>query len=117
MGFRRLTSAHSRQISSGISPTRISTAKIRQPRQSPNAASRNAAPSSGTRTQRATLHPALTQTIRAAVLKKAPMAWAKRFGGPGVSLGAKGSLGAATRVANWPSGLSEGPVSTRAQKP
>ena len=50
------------------------------------------------------------------VLIAAPMPWAKRFGGPGTYLGAP-SRGAATRVANWPTGLSVGPVSTRAQNP
>ena len=36
-----------------------------------------------------------------------PMAWAKRFGGPGTSFGGP-SRGATTRVASWPSGLSVG---------
>jgi hypothetical protein len=46
----------------------------------------------------------------------APIACAKRFGGPATTFGVP-SRGATTRVASWPSGLSVGPVSTRAQKP
>jgi hypothetical protein len=54
--------------------------------------------------------------ISAVVEMAAPIPWAKRFGGTGTCLGAP-SRGAATRVANWPTGLSVGPVSTRAQNP
>jgi len=55
--------------------------------------------------------------MHAAVVSVAPIAWAKRLGGPGVSRSANGSAGATTRVASWPSGLRVGPVRTRAQKP
>jgi hypothetical protein len=67
------------------------------------------------RTSVAVVAPASAQ-IAAAVVIAAPMPCANRFGGPGTYLGAP-RRGAATRVANWPSGLSVGPVSTRAQKP
>ena len=46
----------------------------------------------------------------------APIAWAKRLGGPATSFGGP-SRGAITRVASSANGLSFGPVSTRAQKP
>ena len=61
--------------------------------------------------------PAAAQTTNAAVVSTVPMAWAKRFGGPGVGRAANGSSGTTTRVASWPSGLNVGPVRTRAQKP
>jgi hypothetical protein len=47
----------------------------------------------------------------------APMPWAKRLGGPATGLAATGSRGVITRVTSWPSGLSVGPVSTRATNP
>src|SRR5436305_15347832 len=46
----------------------------------------------------------------------APIAWANRFGGPGTGLRSP-SRGAIRFWAIQPSGLSVGPVSTRAQKP
>ena len=49
----------------------------------------------------------------AVVLITAPMPWAKRFGGPATYFGSPG----ATFMAMRASGLSVGPVSTRAQKP
>jgi protein-tyrosine-phosphatase len=50
------------------------------------------------------------------VEKQTPIACAKRLGGPGTRRGGP-RRGATTLVASWPSGLSVGPVSTRAQKP
>ncbi len=46
-----------------------------------------------------------------------PMAWANRLGGPGTGFGGQGRRGTTNRVATRPSGLSRGPVSTRAQNP
>ena len=52
----------------------------------------------------------------AAVVTAAPIPWAKRFGGPATYLGGP-RRGATTLIATRPSGLSLGPVRTRAQKP
>lgn len=64
----------------------------------------------------ATADPTPYQAMRAADEKVTPMAWANRFGGPGTGRGGA-ILGAITRVASWPRGLSVGPVRTRAQNP
>src|SRR5690348_5586788 len=45
------------------------------------------------------------------------MPWARRFGAPGLNFAGRLIRGVTTRVANWPSGLSVGPVSTRAANP
>ena len=45
------------------------------------------------------------------------MPWAKRLGGPATGRAGIPSRGVTTRVTSWPSGLSVGPVSTRATKP
>ena len=52
----------------------------------------------------------------AAVVIAAPIPCAKRFGGPATYFGGP-RRGATTRIATRPSGLSVGPVRTRAQKP
>ena len=54
--------------------------------------------------------------IEALTEKTTPIAWAKRLGGPGVYF-AGPRCGAASSVANRPSGLSVGPVNTRATNP
>ncbi|GIT76456.1 MAG: hypothetical protein Ct9H300mP31_09870 [Acidimicrobiaceae bacterium] len=46
-----------------------------------------------------------------------PMPWANRLGGPGVSCTAHDRRGRTTRVIRLPSGLSVGPVATRARNP
>ena len=45
------------------------------------------------------------------------MPWANRLGGPATGRSAMRRRGVTTRVTNCPSGLSVGPVSTRATKP
>ena len=50
------------------------------------------------------------------MVSAAPIPWAKRFGGPGTRRGAP-RRGATLFWASQPTGLSFGPVSTRAQKP
>ena len=108
-----LMSAHSAQMASGISPARMSSAKIWQPRQNANTDSSVAATTSrATNTPAAVVSPA-SHRIVAVVVITAPMPCAKRFGGPATYFGSPG----ATRIARRASGLSVGPVSTRAQKP
>ncbi len=59
---------------------------------------------------------AANASTSAAVEITAPIPWANRFGGPGTGFFGP-SRGATTSIANRPSGLSVGPVSTRAQNP
>jgi hypothetical protein len=47
----------------------------------------------------------------------APIPWANRFGGPGTYFAGNGNRGVITLVTSDPSGLSVGPVSTRATNP
>jgi hypothetical protein len=94
----------------------MSRLKAWQPRQRAKTDSSVAATTSSARNTSATVVAPASQQIDPAVVIVAPSAWAKRFGGPATSLGAP-SRGAATRVASCASGLSVGPVSTRAQKP
>jgi hypothetical protein len=47
----------------------------------------------------------------------APIPCAKRFGGPGTYFAGNGRRGVITFVTSCPSGLSVGPVSTRATNP
>ena len=63
--------------------------------------------------------PTPNQATDAPTVTTAPMPWANRFGGPGVSRGSIPARrhGVSTRVTNWPSGLNRGPASTRATKP
>ena len=115
--WRRLRSAHSRHTFSGITPAFMSNPKILQPTQKPARDSKAAA----TMIKPSTAHVAVwspkpNHRTTAAVENAVPIAWAKRFGGPGTGLGGP-SLGATTRVASWPSGLRLGPVSTLAQNP
>jgi len=89
-----------------------------QPTQRPNAASSVAktaiTPSSP---DAARCEPAPYQRIVAATVKSAPIACANRLAGPGEYRCATGSRGVTTVVANLPSGLRVGPVSTRARNP
>src|SRR5665213_1848465 len=71
----------------------------------------------GTSIHRASLQPAVSHTIVADPVKAKPMVWANRFGGPGTDLSQLVRRGAATRVANWPSGEIFGPAATRATNP
>src|SRR5215208_2394521 len=109
-------SAHSAQTASGTTPVRIRRPKIWQPTQKARIDSSPAATTTRPSSRSVPVVAPASQTIVAAVVIAAPMPCAKRFGGPGTYLGSP-SRGAATRVANRPSGLSVGPVSTRAQKP
>ena len=105
--------AHSAQTASGIRPMRMRPAKRRQPTQNANTDSSVAASTSmATSTVAAVVAPA-SQAIVAAVVTAAPMPCAKRFGGPGTYFGSLPMSFIAARA----SGLSVGPVSTRAQKP
>ena len=53
----------------------------------------------------------------AVAVKSRPTPWAKRLGGPGTGRLVTLRWGVTTRVTSWPSGLSLGPVATRARKP
>ena len=68
--------------------------------------------SMATSTVAAVVAPASHRTV-AAVVMAAPMPCAKRLGGPGTCFGSPGANFMAKRA----SGLSVGPVRTRAQKP
>jgi len=57
------------------------------------------------------------KVIKAAVANRRPIVWAKRLGGPGTDLTGLPKIGTSTFVANSPSGLRVGPVSTLATKP
>src|SRR3954471_6590843 len=104
-------------VSSGTRPRRMSTANTWQPRQSAKTDSSVAATTSRpTRTSAAPVSPNPSASTAADVVNAAPMPCAKRFGGPATYFGAP-SRGAITPLASRPSGLSVGPVSTRAQKP
>ena len=97
---RRVMSAQSRQTSSGTRPRRMSTAKRRQPTQSPKAASSNGkstmtAPIATTAVIAAE-DPVTTlrsQSAVAATVMTAPMVAAKRFGAPAVGRFAAGHGG------------------------
>ena len=109
-------SAHSAQTVSGTSPARIRTANTWQPMHSANTASSVAAATSRTSRTVVTVVQPRASAITPSVVIAAPMPCAKRFGGPGTSFG-RPSRGAITRDASSASGLSRGPVSTRAQNP
>ena len=61
--------------------------------------------------------PNAAHEMRAETDSAAPMAWAKRFGGPGTSLASTASRGVITFVTSRPSGLKRGPDATRAANP
>lgn len=96
----------------------MSTPKIAQPRQNANTDSSVAAttirPSS---TYAAPELPNPKYATTAATEMVAPMPWANRFGGPGTYFAGNDSRGVITLVTSCPSGLSVGPVSTRATNP
>ena len=101
-----------------MTPRRISQPNSVQPRQKANTDSSVAATTIiATSTRAARVASNATAATSAATLSVAPMPCANRFGGPGTHRGATGSLGVMTRVTSWPSGLSVGPVSTRATNP
>ena len=81
---RRVRSAHSRQTDSGITPSRISQPKTMQPTHTP-ASDSSAGKTTMIAPMRSTgrLVPASQKTV-AAMVKTAPTAAAKRFGGPAV---------------------------------
>ena len=79
----------------------MSKAKMRHPRQRPNAASRNAATASRPTRNAAGPQPATAQATTARVVSAAPIPWANRLGGPGV--GRDGGAGPARRP-GWPAG-------------
>ena len=113
----RPTSAHSAQTASGIAPTRISSANTWQPRQIAKIDSSPAAIASSTSTTSAAVWaPKPSASTSATVENAVPIPWANRFGGPGTGFEGP-SRGAITFWASAPSGLSVGPVRTRAQKP
>src|SRR5215213_4521351 len=90
-------SPHSGQISSGMTPARISSPKSWQPTQNASTDSRPAATSMTTSsTSTAPVAPSANATT-AAVVMAAPTPCAKRLGGPGTILGAP-SRGAITRL-------------------
>jgi hypothetical protein len=98
-------------------PTLARRAKTRHPTQKPTKASSEAAPKSiAVSTQAAACSEHPNHRISADKENASPIAWANRLGGPATRRGAP-MRGAATRVANCPSGLSFGPESTRAAKP
>ena len=102
--------------SSGMRPRRCRKPKIAQPRQKPtNASSEAATISTASRIQAAGWKPVKNSTT-AAVVKAAPMPWAKRLGGPATSLACP-ILGAKTFTDSSASGEIRGPNSTRSQKP
>jgi hypothetical protein len=88
-----------------------------QPRQKAKIASSPAATTMATRnaTPAASTPNPSARTAPVPVIA-APIACAKRFGGPDTSFGGP-SRGAATFVANSASGLSDGPATTRSTKP
>ena len=105
------------QVSSGTIPTRISNRNSQHPRQNPTNASNDAATRIAP-TRAVTNAPAPKTTATSAPTESvAPMPWAKRFGGPGVSRTVHARRGRTTRVTSVPSGLSVGPVATRATNP
>ena len=96
----------------------MSKAKMRHPRQRPNAASRNAATASRPTSNAAGPQPATAQATTARVVQRRPDPLGEPFGGSrGRARTGGAGPGTTTRVASWPRGLMVGPVSTRAQKP
>jgi len=81
-------SAQERHTSSGMTPALMRSPNTLQPRHSPRADSKNAAVARRpTTTQVAVLSPKPNQSTIAVEENTTPMAWAKRFGGPGTSRG------------------------------
>ena len=110
-------STQSAQTSSGTRPARIARPKSLQPTQKPKIDSSPEATTIATSSPSARpSRPKPSAATAPAVVMTAPMPCAKRFGGPDTYLGGP-SRGATTAVASRPSGLSVGPVSTRAMKP
>src|SRR5579862_8403425 len=103
--------------SGGIIPAFINIAKALQPKQIANADSRKAAVANIIKRTTAAVHSPERVSRKAHRENAAPIPWAKRFGGPGTGRSANGRRGVRTLVTNCPSGLSFGPVSTRAPKP
>src|ERR1022692_2653330 len=103
-------SAHSWQTDSGITPRRIKTAKIRQPTHTASTDSAKAKATIRPRRIWETHQSPANQLTVAAVVTAAPMPWANRLGGPGTKRVYLVNLGATTRVASCPNGLSVGPV-------
>ena len=80
--------AHCSQTGSGIRPIRINTANALQPRQIPAKASSDAATTSPPMSTMPNVWLSNTShAIDAAPETSSPIAWAKRLGGPAVSLG------------------------------
>ena len=117
-GTRPQMSVHSTQTDSGITPLRTSSAKALQPRQSPrNDSSPAATTSIPTSTYAAPAWPNPYARTTAVTVSTAPIPCANRLGGPETGFSTNGSRGTRPRVTSWPSGLSVGPVQTRATKP
>lgn len=111
-------SLHSAQTSSGITPRRINRANALQPRHRANTDSSVAATARAPSTIQAASGASKTSASAAAVTENtAPIACAKRLGGPGTGFASSGNRGTMTRVTSWPSGLNVGPAATRAAKP
>lgn len=116
--MRSDTLAHSAHTRSGIKPRRINLAKIAQPRQNPSAASSVAAAAMAPTSSWAMPVAANPKWATVAATESvAPIAWAKRFGGPGTGRGAMRNAGTITLVASSASGLNVGPAATRATNP
>ena len=91
--------AQASQTVVGMIPTRIRMLKTWQPRQKANTDSRVAAtPMKATRMSAGSSRLKPNQSTVAPTVKTAPIPWANRFGGPGMSLALKGSRGTSTRV-------------------
>ena len=110
-------SLHSAHTDSGITPQRMSRAKIAQPKQNPTNASNEAAPANMAITTRDAVCASANHSTEPATEKSAPIPWANLFGGPGTRRCSRLMRGVMICVEILPNGLRNGPVHTRAIKP